>query len=194
MSLHLKTLTGADLAPYLSDLAALRIEVFREWPYLYEGNPIYEEKYLKAFAQAPNAVLVLAFDAHTLLGASTGLPLRHETANIIKPFTTNNWAINDIFYLSESVLKAPYRGQGLGVGFFRERETWAKSLGFKWATFCGVIRPENHPLRPANAVPLDNFWQKRGYTRTDLICEIEWQDLDKAEETAKPLRFWTKQL
>ena len=43
-----------DPAPYLEDVAHLRIAVFREFPYLYDGDPGYEARYLQvvgAFAR-----------------------------------------------------------------------------------------------------------------------------------------------
>ena len=42
-SLTLKTETGRGIEKYLHDLAKLRIEVFREFPYLYDGSPEYEK-------------------------------------------------------------------------------------------------------------------------------------------------------
>ena len=34
----LETLSGAALLPCLDDVARLRIAVFRDWPYLYDGD------------------------------------------------------------------------------------------------------------------------------------------------------------
>jgi len=62
MSLSVRPLSGAELAAALDDLAALRIAVFAAWPYLYEGDPAYEARYLAEYAAAPGAVLVAAFD------------------------------------------------------------------------------------------------------------------------------------
>jgi hypothetical protein len=41
--LDVRALTGADLAPALADVARLRIAVFRDWPYLYDGDLAYEK-------------------------------------------------------------------------------------------------------------------------------------------------------
>ena len=37
MTVEIKSLSGIDATPYLDDLARLRIEVFRAFPYLYDG-------------------------------------------------------------------------------------------------------------------------------------------------------------
>lgn len=193
--MHLKTLTGAGALPYLDDLARLRITVFREWPYLYEGSWDYEREYLHTFFEARDSVLVLVIDGEQVVGASTGLPLTEETDNLISPFRQVGFDPERIFYFSESVLLAPYRGRGLGKAFFNEREAWARSLGrFDIATFCGVVRPQDHPRRQAGYIPLDGFWIKMGYQSTDLIGYISWLDLGEESETEKPLRFWMKRL
>ncbi len=194
-SFAVRSFTGPAALDYLNDLAALRIEVFREFPYLYDGNMASERAYLQAFLAAPDAVLVIAFDGEKVIGASTGLPMIHETPNIQQPFLEAGYDIEKVFYYGESVLKKAYRGKGLGLAFFEHREAHARKLGqFDWVCFCGVIRPEDHPRRPEDYVPLDDFWQKRGFERTEMICNISWQDLDEASESPKTLRFWKKRL
>ena len=55
-----------------------------------------------------------------------------------------------VYYYGESVLLPGWRGRGIGVAFFAAREARARELGFKVGTFCAVVRPDNHPLRPAD--------------------------------------------
>ena len=55
MSLRVETLTGDALTAALPDLARLRIAVFRAYPYLYEGDPDYERRYIQAYADSPGA-------------------------------------------------------------------------------------------------------------------------------------------
>lgn len=50
MKAELFTLTGKEIGDALDDLAALRVKVFREWPYLYEGSLDYERNYLRRYA------------------------------------------------------------------------------------------------------------------------------------------------
>ncbi|MBL7979339.1 MAG: hypothetical protein JNN12_13450 [Bacteroidetes Order II. Incertae sedis bacterium] len=195
-SLTFKTCTGSEILPYLDDLAALRIAVFREFPYLYDGDLAYEKRYLTTFAEADKAVLVLAFDGVNVVGASTGMPLAKETENIQKPFVDRDIPLETVYYLSESVLHASYRGLGAGVHFMAEREKWALALGgFSWLAFCGVVRPGDHPRRPADYLPLDPFWQNRGFQKAiGMTCTINWQDLDEETESPKVLEFWMKPL
>jgi hypothetical protein len=94
------------------------------------------------------------------------------------------------------VLRRAYRGQGIGVGFFKEREAAALAHPeIRYASFCAVVRPVDHPRRPAGYVPLNEFWQRRGYRMVDgLIGQLTWRDLDETEPSAKPMQFWIKAL
>lgn len=191
-------LTGAqpELSRWLSALAALRIRVFRDFPYLYDGSLEYEESYLKTYTECPESIVVLVLDGDAVVGATTGLPLAAETEEFKRPFVAAGIAPEDIFYCAESVLLPEYRGQGLYKRFFLEREGQASALGgFTHTSFCCVQRPADHPLRPADYRPLDAVWRHFGYTpRADLMTTYPWQDIGEAEETDKPMMFWLKPL
>ncbi len=170
--------------------------MFRDWPYIYDGDTAYEENYLQIYGLAPRAAIVFAFDGAEVIGASTCLPMADETENVRAPFVENGMDPAQIFYFGESVLLKAYRGHGIGVKFFEGREAHARSFGaYNTATFCAVQRPATHALRPADFTPLDEFWKHRGYTRQPgLQCRMSWLDLNEAEETEKALMFWTKPL
>jgi GNAT superfamily N-acetyltransferase len=193
-NIRIERWSGAALEQYIPDLARLRIEVFRDFPYLYDGDYDYEKKYLQTHIDCPESVIVLAFDGDKVVGASTAMPMRHETEEMKLPFLQHGYNLDDIFYCSESVLDKNYRGLGLGVKFFEQREAHAADLGgFKYITFCCVERPVDHPRRPADYVPLDAFWNKRGYVKhSELKTSYTWKDLDDSEETPKPMTFWLK--
>ena len=79
-----RVLTGADLDAALDDVAALRIAVFRDWPYLYDGDLDYERGYLETYRNSEGAVLVGAFDGPRLVGAATGTPMRDHADIVVK--------------------------------------------------------------------------------------------------------------
>ena len=195
MSLAFQVLSGAAVESVVPDLARLRVTVFRDWPYLYEGSLDYERKYLAKYIKLPRATIVIAKDGDAIVGASTALPMTDAEAELQKPFVDAGFDPADIYYYGESVLLAEYRGQGAGVRFFVEREKRARELGFKLATFCGVVRPKDHPARPADSGRLSVFCPTRVSTPgADLTASFEWRDLGDAAPTAKPMAFWTKDL
>ncbi|NKX74789.1 GNAT family N-acetyltransferase [Rhodobacteraceae bacterium R_SAG3] len=195
MVLRIETLTGAALEAALDDVARLRIEVFRAWPYLYDGDLAYERDYLQSYRDSAGAVVVGAFDADRLVGAATGTPLADHADDFAAAFAQSTLNMADIFYCAESVLLPAYRGQGAGHGFFDAREAHARELGFAKSAFCSVIRPKEHPLHPTGYTPLDPFWRKRGYQPLPgVVAEFAWKDIDQPKETTKALQFWLRDL
>lgn len=192
--MQIKIVHGEAVTPHIPDLARLRIAVFRAFPYLYEGSEDYEASYLSTYAQSPESLFVLAVDGGRIVGASTGVPMADETEAFKAPFVAQGFDPERIFYFGESVLLADYRGRGLGVRFFEEREAYARRLGrFDWCAFCAVERPADHPLRPTDYVPLDDFWKKRGYAHhPELRTTFSWRDVGEEADTEKPMSFWLK--
>ncbi|WP_120500250.1 GNAT family N-acetyltransferase [Roseovarius sp. EL26] len=193
--IRVERLTGSALADALPDVAQLRITVFRSWPYLYDGDAAYEEKYLQTYRDSKNAILVGAFDGDRLIGASTGTPMEDHAEDFAAAFAQTGLDLSDIFYCAESVLLPEYRGQGLGHAFFDAREAHARSLGRKYSAFCSVQRPQDHPLRPENYRPLDAFWSKRGYSPVEsAVASFRWKDIGQPKETDHDLQFWMRAL
>ena len=193
-SLSVKRVTGQALHHYLDEVARLRIAVFREFPYLYDGDLDYERRYLQTYVDCPQAVVVLALDGSEVVGASTGIPMAFEEDNFRLPLVQAGYDPRRVFYCAESVLDKAYRGQGLGVRFFAEREAHAAELGgFDYCCFCAVSRAQDDPRRPAAYEPLDRFWEKRGYRKHPaMIARYRWKDVGEQEQTSKDLEFWVK--
>lgn len=196
MSVIVEALTGGALVDALPALARLRMGVFREWPYLYDGSEEYEAAYLQKFAEGRGAVCILARDGAEVIGASTASPLVESDEEFIAPFQAQGYDPKTVFYCGESVLLPQYRGHGLGHAFFDGREDHARKLGgFAVTAFCRVVRPDDHPMKPETYRPLDGFWRKRGYEPAKgLVAYYPWRDLGSGEETEKPLQFWLKPL
>ena len=195
MTVTVRPLTGAELHGAIDDLARLRIAVFAAYPYLYDGDAAYEADYLNEFIAAPQAVLVAAFDGPRIVGAATASPMWAQKAEFRAPFEARGIGTEQLFYFGESVLLAEYRGQSIGHAFFDFREEQALQAGATAATFAAVIRPDDHPARPAGYVPLDRFWTKRGYAPIDgFITELAWREHGEAEESLKPMQYWMQQL
>ena len=94
------------------------------------------------------------------------------------------------------MLLPAYRGQGIGVEFFEAREAHALTRRRRIRhVLRGAAPRQNHPLRPAGAVPLDEFWRNRGFVHyPDLACTMRWKQVDSAERVESWLAFWIKSL
>lgn len=196
MKTTVRSIVGAEerLAA-IPGLAALRIAIFRDWPYLYDGTIAYEAEYLREFVDEPGSVLVIAEQGGKIVGAATASPMASQKAPFRNAVRKHGLNEDNLFYFGESVLLPAYRGQGIGHAFFDAREAAARDAGAMAATFCAVIRPKSHPLQPAGTRDLVPFWRSRGYGPVDgLTCNFDWKDVDQSGETSHPMQFWLRLL
>lgn len=194
--IDLRCVVGRELEARIDDLAKLRIDVFRAFPYLYDGDAAYERAYLSTYATAVDGLFVLALDGETVVGVSTGVPLDSETESVKAPWRDAGIDPATVFYFGESVLLPPYRGHGLGHRFFDLREAHARALDrFAITTFCAVARDGDHPARPAGYRPLHAFWQSRGYApQTGLHCRMAWKEVGSDDDIDHRLDFWARSI
>lgn len=193
--LRLENFQGQQIEPYLDALGALRITVFRDFPYLYDGNLEYERDYLQVYLNCPRSLAVLAFHGAAVVGATTCIPLADESAEFREPLIGAGYDPQTVCYFGESLLLPQYRGRGIGKQFFKHREKHALSLGLSTAAFCSVDRASNHPQRPISYKPLDDFWSGLGYEkRPGVQATFTWKEVGEEQESPKTLTFWTKEL
>jgi len=192
----LRVYRGSEIVDCLDAVAELRMKVFREWPYLYEGDLEYEKRYLGVYARSSRAFALVVHEGERPVGATTAMPLADEDAALQQPFIDKDIDVDGVFYNAESVLLPEYRGRGLYRRFFEAREEHARSFGdYELIAFCGVQRPDDHPLRPPGHRPLDPVWRRFGYEpRPELVAYFPWRDIGDEQETEKPLMFWMKDL
>lgn len=186
-------LAGDALKAALPDVARLRIEVFRAFPYLYDGDLDYETEYLSTLITAQDAVVIAAFTNGEIVGCATGSAIvgRHDAFS--EPLSAAGIDLPSTFYFGESVLQPALRGRGIGHAFFDLREAWAARLNYQRTCFCAVKRPSDHPLRPKAYRPLDAFWRKRGYEKLrGAFASFEWRDVDKSQSDRKPMQIWIR--
>src|SRR5690349_7115139 len=98
MGLRIVRLRGSEILARQDDLARLRIEVFRDFPYLYEGSAAYEAAYIRTYVEARDSVLIAAIDGDRIVGASTALPMAEAMEECIAPFAANGYDIARVFY------------------------------------------------------------------------------------------------
>lgn len=196
MNIVFKKASGGEIQPYVEKLGQLRIQVFADWPYLYDGDLEYEKKYLQTYVQSKKSFIFMIFDGDTLVGATTAIALTDETPEFQKPFHQKNIPISEVVYFGESILLPKYRGQGFGKRFMEERLQFAKSTeGIKTVAFCAVQRDWTDKRKPKEAKPLDEFWLSLGFQQQqDMKAEYEWKDIGETSSSKKYLKFWLKNI
>lgn len=194
MTLTVGILRGAERAAAIGDLARLRIAVFRAFPYLYDGTIADEADYLADVFGSDDAVLVGARAGEAIVGAATASPMRDQGADFRARFAEAGFDAEALFYFGESVLLPEWRGRGIGHAFFDAREQAARDFGARGAAFAAVIRPADHPARPADYRPLDPFWRARGYAPVaGLSVALDWKEVGEAAPSTKALQVWMRQ-
>mgnify|MGYP001191148026 CR=1 FL=1 len=188
--------SGAALDAVVPVLARLRIAVFAAYPYLYKGTLTYEEKYLREFARAKDALVVTATTSKSeIVGCATGSAIEDHHADFARPLVEAGIDLPSTFYFGESVLLPDYRGQGIGHRFFDAREAHARDRGYARTCFCAVERPANHPARPVDYSPLDTFWTRRGYAkREDITANFDWPEEPGGAQIAHTMHYWFRDL
>ncbi len=124
-----RALTGADLEAALDGVAALRISVFRDWPYLYDGSLEYERAYLQTYRDSPGALLVGAFAGDRLVGASTSTPMEDHAEAFAEPLKKIGLPVERILYGRSRCCCRPFAAAGWAIASWtcarRTRASWA---------------------------------------------------------------------
>lgn len=195
--MHISVLTKHEVLHHIQHIASLRIAIFREYPYLYDGSFEYETKYLQKLVDADDSLIAVLKDASgAVVGAMTGLPLQQEEDSVKAPLLQRALPLSQIYYFSEILLVPQIRNYGWGTKLFVATEQAAQQFGrYTQFSLATVVRAADHPLRPVAYFDTSVFWQKRGYRACpDLVCTIAWQEIHELGESPKPLMFWLKDL
>lgn len=195
MKITEQLLSGPAIADALDDLATLRLDIFPEYPYLYQGQRNDELAYLGTYAEAPDACVILAYDGLTVIGAATGMPLIHEDAQMLDAFIGATFPLDEVYYVGELLFLPAYRNCGLGRKLLDRLESHLRSLNhYRKLTCATVERPDDHPLRPRDYIPITKFLARTGFVRLPgVTTHFTWQETDGVKRD-HPMQFWSKEL
>lgn len=193
--LTFEKLTGSAAAARLETLARLRLTIFREFPYLYDGSRAAELAYLRTYTDSPGGCIILAREGRKVVGAITGLPLCCEEEDFTTPFLTQGWDLAKVYYVGELLFLPPWRGRGLGTRLLALLAAHVRALGTYRHLACATVEREaDHPLRPPDFIPIDRFCMRQGFVKhPELSCRVCWRELDGVR-SPKSMLFWIKEL
>lgn len=188
-------LTGFAIESCLDDLASLRIKIFREYPYLYDGVREDELKYLRLYMDTPDAFVISVKDAGNMIGAATGVPLRYEQDSLIAPFKGTSYSVDELFYVGELLFYPKYRACGLGIRLLEQVVERVRSLdNYRYLTCATVVRPEQHVLCPENYIKIDRFLARTGFVLLPgVTTSFAWKEAD-GNNYDHLMQYWIKEL
>ncbi len=194
--MEIRVLQGKQIIPFIQKIAEFRIEIFHEYPYLYDGSLCYEERYLHMYSQTEDAVLIVATEDEQIIGVVTGLPLKASLNENIELFSKYHMSLDGIFYLGEIVLLKKYRNKNIGFSMYQKFEETVRKLGkYKNIALSEVKRPDNDPKRPTDYKSLTEFWHRLGYVKyPKLVAYYSWREKGDTVETKHPMVFSMKEL
>jgi GNAT superfamily N-acetyltransferase len=192
--------SGAQIEAVLSDVADLRIRVFRDYPYLYDGNRAYEETYLQGLARNDRSLVVVARVDGAVVAAATALPLASDAeilAGIDGAFARLALDARDYYYYSEIVVDAAHRSRGIAREFYRRRRDHAIELGFHKVCFAAIEREPGVLPAPAAYFDPAPMWTAMGFVKQPgIFVTFRWPTLTPSgtQDTDHRLVFWLRDL
>lgn len=188
------TLRGKEILPYLDRIAELRIHIYRDWPYLYEGDLETEKNYLKVYADSEASVLVLAIEGNQAVGIAMGLPTNESMEQIQRVFEKEQSSMENSFYLADIILAKEYRNKKIGLKLLQDFEKSVRDQNkYNEIVMCEILRDFDHPQRPAESRSLDSFWERLGYSIIpNWQISLNWLDIGEEEKMSHLMHFRKK--
>lgn len=185
--IHYITVQGSEIESYIDDMVRLRLAVFRESPYFYEGTEACEKEYLSQYLNSKNSLFVVAKSGTKVIGIISGLPLR-ELESSAKIFSKNNVPVDSVYYLGEMVIDAPYRKFGAELSLYQTFEDHVRSLGcYDQIAECVVMDAETDPS--------DYSFEKMGAVKQPHLVDcFFWEEIGKEGSVPHFMQYWIKGL
>jgi GNAT superfamily N-acetyltransferase len=188
-------LSGDTARAVVDSLASLRLTIFREYPYLYDGKREDELTYVRIYADTADACVIVAEADGDVIGAATGIPLKNEDEQMLRAFVRSGIDTEERYYVGELLCYPEYRGKGLGTRLLARMETHVRSLERYRSLVCAtVIRPDDDPSIPAGYISIRCFLDHHGFRMLPAVTAIfSWLETDGVVRE-HPMQFWIKEL
>lgn len=188
---------GVQCSSMLDTVSQLRMEAFKEYPYLYEGDKDYESHYTNIYTQE-QAIVVKAIVDGNLAGIITGIPLVEDAKNFPEEteiFMQHNFDPNGFYYIGEVIVLSQHKLKNIGTQLFKKLEQQAYEWGYRNFCLVTIEHEKNHPLRPLDYQDSDSFFQKLGYVKTEIKIPAKYPTIcadGSVREIQNILAFWIK--
>ena len=193
--IEIKVIQGMDARQYLNDIAEMRIVMFKEFPYLYDGSIEDERQYLEGYFKSETSTIILVFDGDEVVAFSSVISLADEMDEIKQPFIDKGLPLDEYAYIGEMMIKPEYRQQGLLYRLKEKQEAIIREHRYQNVIFMTVYRDQDHIARPHNYKDPAIVWRHFGYEiLPNMRIEMPWQRVDTGKEEMNYLDVWYKKL
>jgi GNAT superfamily N-acetyltransferase len=195
MDISERLLKGSQIQDYLEQIAQLRLTIFKEYPYLYDGGLKDELVYLQHYTNHAEATAIITSCGNELAGAVTAIPLQYESEEITSPLASMQYPVECTIYIGELLFYPDYRNKGLGTRLLSGIEQHFHSQkNYEYLTSATVNRAEDHLCRPEGYVPIERFLQRNQFAKMPgVTTHITWKEIDGVHRDHE-MQFWIKAL
>ena len=191
---------GDDLKELIPEISKARLELFKEFPYLYEGTYEDELKYLNEFVNNPKSIILTVHKENKLIAfvTATAVESGFELTEAIKDLMQKQGLdTSKYFYISEMMVYPEFRSFELQNQLKKDIENYARENSYTMTCFLSVFRENNHPLRPQDYKEISRLWKFNKYRKTNISVKFEWNTVQKDSEAKlmnNQLDLWEKEL
>lgn len=198
--IRIETYRGQEINSHIKEITDVALVVYRDYPYLYEGTV---EEYLPILAlngKSSCGLGCLVYDNDKVIGAALGMPADEIRSHYLEPLlkVSSREKLKASFYFAEMLLLKEYRNSDLGQQIYNAMEKLVKAEGiFNRIYFCNIVEADQHPLKPKDYLPFDEFWQmeKLGFEKCEsLTFNAYWQNINETEDSPHQQVYWTKSI
>lgn len=191
--IQIKTFRGEEITPYTKEFIQIVDQIYREYPYLYNGDDKEYEDYLASYSKTKEAMICFAFEGKEVIGIAAGMPMSMTRKSYQKPLLANSYKLDSLFYLGEFGLKPEYHGKGIEEKMYQEIENFALAGQFKELFLFEV--ESSKPVAKKSYIPQNDFWKKNGFIRhPELNFVINWVNINEKFESPHLAIYWIKKL
>jgi GNAT superfamily N-acetyltransferase len=188
-NLLIRFLKGSEILPYQEEIAKLNIEVFKEYPYFYDGNLQEQIEFHKIYVNSPEGVAFLAeIDGHCV-GVALGIPMTHFLPDYQKALTSKGIFLEGIFYLGEFIIRKDYRHQKIGYQLYEKLKAYAKTK-YKNLLYSEVVPTSDPPVGYRSIQTLFKDFS----LLPNVSCEFSWKELGTNQLIPHTMVFWMQDL
>jgi len=198
--LEFKTYQGKEIEAFIDKIGQIRLDAFKEFPYLYKGDLDYERAYLSEYTKHEKSLLILVYSFNEIVGFITGAAIDSKlsiTEDAFKLFKSKGLSPSSFYYIGEIIVLKEYRSFDLSSKLLKEVEDFALAQGYSSTCFLTVVREDDHPLKPKDYKDTAKLWEFHKYKRMNLYTKYKWTTIINSTDAIyqeNRLEYWCKSL
>jgi len=194
-AIRVETFQGEEIAPYTNEIVQLCNKIYREYPYLYNGEDAGYESYLESYSQSKEAIICLAFADEKAVGIAAGIPMSQRRNRYDQTLLEHGYDPDALFYLGEFGLKPEYQGRGIEEVMYQSIEDFArKNRNLTTICFWEIANSLDLSQRHSGYLPKEDFWKKLGFIRhPELNFVIFWTNINESQDSPHSAVYWLKE-